>query len=348
MILIVEVEVFMGLQNRDYYRSEYESDGTGGGSIGDWSMVKKLLILTIAVFVVQVLSLREPTPKERLAESVKYIELLRQQNPDASEEKIFDDAQRLVRKRSIIQNIFELNSAKVMKGQIWRLLTYAFCHDTWNPGHILFNMLGLWWFGRTLEQMYGSREFLWFYLIAAFISGLAYVALDLATNQGGAAIGASGSILAALCLFAWHFPTQQILLLFVIPMQIRWFVVLCAVYDFYPVLQQLSGSINNDGVAHAAHAGGLLFGFLYGRHNWRLSSRFEGWNWGTSWRRWKSWFRRRPKLVLHRPNDLTSHQSSSTRLDELLAKISEQGEASLTQEERQFLIRESERLKRQR
>ena len=228
----------------------------------------------------------------------------------------------------------------------WSIITYMFLHS--GIFHILFNMLGLWWFGRTLEQMYGSREFLWFYLVAAVISGLAYVALDLATNQGGAAIGASGSIMAVLCLFAWHFPTQTILVFFVIPLQIRWLVVIYAVFDFSPVLMQLAGEGGNDGIAHAAHAGGLIFGLCYGWKNWRLSSRFEGWNRGTSWRRWKSWFRRRPKLALHRPNDLTSHQSTGTRLDELLSKISEQGEASLTPEERQFLIRESERLKRQR
>lgn len=341
----------MGLQNRDYFRSEYESSWNGGGSGGgsEWPTVKKLLIVTIAVFVLQILSTRDSTPQERLSEVAENTELLKKQYPEASEEEISVAAQSISSKRiSFVQSIFELNSAKVIKGQVWRVLTYAFYHDRQSLFHILFNMLGLWWFGRTLEQMYGSREFLWFYLVAAVISGLAYVALDLATNQGGAAIGASGSIMAVLCLFAWHFPTQTILIFFVIPLQIRWLVVIYAVFDFSPVLMQLAGEGGNDGIAHAAHAGGLIFGLCYGWRNWRLSSRFEGWNQGTSWRRWKSWFRRRPKLALHRPNDLTSHQSTSTRLDELLAKISEQGEASLTQEERQFLIRESERLKRQR
>lgn len=299
----------MGLQNRDYFRSEYDSSWNGGSA---WPVVKRLLIVTIAVFVLQILSIRG---EERL---------------------------------SLVQELLELDSSKVLRGQIWRVLTYAFCHEMRDPTHILINMFGLWLFGRTLEQMYGGREFLWFYMVAAAISGLAFIGLDLATKQGGAAIGASGSVLAIMCLFAWHFPTHIIRVFMIIPVEVRWLVILYAVFDFHPVLLQLSGDPRNDGVAHAAHAGGLVFGFLYGRQSWRLSSRFEGWNWGTSWRRWKSYFRRRPKLTLHRPNDLSSYQSPATRLDELLAKISEQGEASLTQEERQFLIRESERLKRQR
>jgi hypothetical protein len=196
--------------------------------------------------------------------------------------------------------------------------------------------------------MYGSREFLWFYMIAAIVSGCAYVALDLATGQGGNAIGASGSVLAVMSLFAWHFPTHTIRIFFIIPLEVRWLVILYAVYDFHPVLLQLSGEFRSDGVAHAAHAGGLVFGFFYGRQTWRLSTRFEGWNWGTSWRRLKARFRPRPKLAIHRPNDLATYQSASARLDDVLAKISEQGEASLTSEERQFLIRESERIKRQR
>ncbi|MFN9720409.1 MAG: rhomboid family intramembrane serine protease [Planctomycetota bacterium] len=312
----VDVEVFMGLQNRDYFRADYESNWSDGGS--DTPVVKRLLIVTIAVFVLQILTIRQ-MPSE--ASGVR---------------------------QSLVQSFLELDSAKVMSGQIWRLVTYCFCHTVADPWHIVLNMLGLWWFGRILEQMYGSREFLWFYLVAALISGLAFVGLDLATNQGIPAVGASGSVMAVLCLFAWHFPTQIIRIFFVIPMEVRWLVILYAVFDFYPVLLQLSGQSRTDGVAHAAHVGGLVFGFFYGRQSWRLSTRFERWNWGTNWRRLKARFRRGPKLSIHRPGEVNSEYGSRVRLDELLAKISEQGEASLTAEERQFLIKESERLKRQR
>ncbi len=240
----------MGLQNRDYFRSEYESSWNGGGS--DYPVVKKLLIVTIAVFVLQILSTRNSTPQEHLAEVNKYAEQLRKENPNASDEEIKSYVQTLPPTRiSLLQSFFELDSSKVSKGQIWRLLTYAFCHTRLDPTHILFNMLGLWWFGRTLEQMYGSREFLWFYLVSAFISGLAFVGLNLATGHEGAAVGASGSVLAIMCLFAWHFPTHIIRIFFVLPVEVRWVVILYAVYDFHPALLQLSGELRPDGIAHA-------------------------------------------------------------------------------------------------
>jgi len=90
----------------------------------------------------------------------------------------------------------------------WRLLTYAFCHDPSYLGHIVFNMIGLWIFGSVVEDMLGSREFLWFYLTAAFAAALVYIGLQLAIGTPSPMLGASGATMAVLMIFALHFPRQ--------------------------------------------------------------------------------------------------------------------------------------------
>src|SRR5208282_52129 len=69
---------------------------------------------------------------------------------------------------------FDLDTRLVLHGEVWRLLTYAFLHA--GIMHILFNMLFLWWFGADVEDLYGAREFLAFYLVSAFLGGVAFVA----------------------------------------------------------------------------------------------------------------------------------------------------------------------------
>src|SRR5262249_54483857 len=112
---------------------------------------------------------------------------------------------------SRVQEWCELDSNKVVyQGQVWRLLTHAFCHERFGVLHILFNMLFLCWWGCTLESMYGSREFLLFYLTAAVVAGLAFVGLDMWTGSSTPGIGASGAVLAVTMLYALHFPRETI------------------------------------------------------------------------------------------------------------------------------------------
>ena len=175
-----------------------------------------------------------------------------------------------------LENWLALDSEKVLHGQVWQLFTSAFCHSREGIFHILFNMLFLWWFGKTLEQMYGSREFLLFYLAGALCASLAFIGLDLVTGNLGSAIGASGAVMAVMMLYAAHFPRSKIYIWFVIPVEIRWIVLAYVIFDLYPVLVTLSGGHSSDGIAHSAHLGGLAFGFLY----WKF-----GWNLGTQWDR---------------------------------------------------------------
>ncbi len=112
---------------------------------------------------------------------------------------------------SIIQEWFELNPKKtVEQGQIWRLVTSTFCHDRYGLWHILFNMLLLYWFGQRLEQMYGSTEFLLFYLAAAVCASLAYVGLAYYDGSKVPAIGASGAIMGVMMLYVIFYPYRAI------------------------------------------------------------------------------------------------------------------------------------------
>lgn len=352
----------MGLDNRDYLRDEsrrYSGGGFSGGGGGGFAAspaptVRNLLMVTIAVFLAQIFSTQSPPLEEIQAEKDRQITELRRLQQETGDDVYADQLQKweqtsveqLARnwpQRSIVQDWLELDTSKVLSGQIWRLLTCAFCHDRDNVSHILFNMLFLWWFGKTLESMYGSREFLWFYLTAALAASLAYVALDLATGDWVPMIGASGAVMAVTMLFAVHFPRQTIYLFFVIPVEIRWIVLFYVVYDLHPVLLQLSGDPSASGVAHAAHLGGLAFGYFYAKNPFRLDPTMQHMR---IW--WKS--KRRGLRVVGSSDTVESRRSEklAEQVDAILKKIGEQGEAALTASERKTLERASRELKKRR
>lgn len=358
----------MGLENREYLRDENARWSGGGGSLGGGMgfgaqspMCRNLLIVTIVVYLLQVLSVRDWTQSELQAERDRIVaesrESLRgisdpegrfeaQINALETAEGLTPGSVGLPRKVSMVQEWLELESSKVFSGQIWRVITCAFCHDRNNPMHILFNMLFLWWLGTRLESMYGSKEFLVFYLTAAMVASVAYIFIDLLSGDPRPMIGASGAVMAILMLYALHFPTQTVYIMFILPIEIRWIVLLYALFDLFPLLQQLSGEGGvSDNVAHAAHLGGLAFGYVYGKQQWRLYPWVMGMD---TW--WKA--RRRGFKLVGASGDDDAPTARSTRLaeemDAILAKISEHGEASLTNAERRTLERASRELRNRR
>ena len=179
----------MGIENRDYYRESYRRSGYGGWSSSSLTPVcKNLIIATVVVYILQILIVRTPTPQD----IQNQIDALKRQYPTATNEDLTYAVD--LNSQSVVQSWFELETHKVLRGQVWRLVTCAFCHARTSVRHILFNMLLLFWFGSTLEKMYGSREFLLFYLAAAVAASLAFVALDLALDRSGRMIGASGAV----------------------------------------------------------------------------------------------------------------------------------------------------------
>jgi membrane associated rhomboid family serine protease len=139
----------------------------------------------------------------------------------------------------------------------WQIVSYAFLHG--GVGHIFFNMLGLYMFGSDIERLFGSRFYLAYYFASVIAAALCHL---LVTGLMGSppvpTVGASGGIYGLLLAFGWYFPQRRVVLLFPpIPMQARTFVV---VFGALELFLGVTGTVA--GVAHFAHLGGMLGGWL--------------------------------------------------------------------------------------
>ena len=302
----------MGIHDRDYYRESTRgwADGFGGHRVTVW-----LIAVTCGVFFGQCLT-GAPLRSDLVA--------LGRYDPTA-----------------------------IANGEVWRLLTPVFLHASlW---HLVCNMFILYWVGSRMEDVYGSGEFLAFYIFAGVGANLAYFGTQMANLQPLAlAVGASGAVNAALVLYALHYPRQQVLLFFIIPMPI-WVLVLAFI-----TLDALGtfGAVNQQ-IAYAVHLGGALFGFLYFQSGWRITAMF---------RRPPRRAKRRPPPALrlvpvepppeeepvaatadtpHRPTEQFD-EPFEAKVDRVLAKVSAQGQESLTAEERDILFRAGEVYKKRR
>ena len=152
------------------------------------------------------------------------------------------------------------------RGCVWQLLTYAFLHDPANILHILFNMLFLYWFGREIEIVWGTRRFLAFYLTAAAFAALAFAAVHyFVWPLEEPCIGASGAIMALVMVYALWWPNRTILFMFLFPMRVWTFVLIVIGIEVVSLLQA-----GDNGVANLAHLAGLLYGYLVVRAAPRL------------------------------------------------------------------------------
>ncbi|HVR82281.1 MAG TPA: rhomboid family intramembrane serine protease [Luteimonas sp.] len=148
----------------------------------------------------------------------------------------------------------------------WQLLTYAFLHGSF--AHVAFNMLALVMFGAPLEYTWGNKRFFSYYLVCVVGAGLCQLAVaSWAVHQGGDAyptIGASGGVFGLLLAYGMLFPNQRVMLLIPpIPMKARTLVIV------YGAIELVLGATGfQPGVAHFAHLGGMLFGWLLIRY-WR-------------------------------------------------------------------------------
>jgi len=229
--------------------------------------------------------------------------------------------------------------------QVWQLFTYLFMHGGFS--HIFFNMLALWMFGMELENTWGSRKFLTYYLVCGVGAGLANLLVAPLFTSVGPTIGASGAIYGVLLAFGLMFPDRLIFIYFFIPLKAKYFVVLYMVIEFVSV-----GSM--DGVAHFAHLGGALVGFIYlladgFRFSSSTSSRrtrnvFEGW---TAPRRSKEDYENVSEAQVYDIRDYQQKEEAQVtqqRIDDILDKISKAGYQSLSDEEKKMLFEASKKL----
>ena len=138
----------------------------------------------------------------------------------------------------------------------WQFITYMFVHG--NMTHILFNMLGLFFFGASVERRMGSREFLLFYLLTGTLAGIfSYIVYYLSGNDV-VLLGASGAVFAVLLAYAVYYPDSRIFIFGILPVKAS---VMVIGYTVIELFSQFSGS--GGGVAHLTHLAGFAFAFLY-------------------------------------------------------------------------------------
>lgn len=211
---------------------------------------------------------------------------------------------------------------------VWQLLTYGFVHDLLGFGHILFNMLTLYFFGSMVERALGSQRFLVLYFGALLLGGLIHIVLMATGLFGGVVVGASGAIMGVVVAAAMMFPNAQVLFFFIpLPLYI--------VAGGMVLMDLLMFGRFGSSVAHDVHLAGALFGALYIR---------------------MGWYRHEPPAILEMPGKLAAQReqkkvqksadrqrADEERLDQLLARINREGMSSLSAAEKDFLKQMSKR-----
>ncbi len=173
---------------------------------------------------------------------------------------------------------------------IWQPFTYLFLHDGYF--HILFNLFALWMFGSDLERLWGGPKFLFYF----FLTGVGAAVFDVLVQPSSPVpiIGNSGAIFGILLAFGLIWPDRPIFLWFVVPIKAKWFVLGIGIIEF---LSELGSP--GSGIAHLAHLGGMLVGYLYLRGGdlpGRARSRYVGWRRGRLRKKFDVYMRdREPK-----------------------------------------------------
>jgi membrane associated rhomboid family serine protease len=143
----------------------------------------------------------------------------------------------------------------------WQPLSYAFLHGSLT--HLFFNMLALWMFGADIERLWGGKRFLQFLLASTLAAAVVQLLWTLVIGSRYPTVGASGATFGLLLAFGMMFPNRMIMLLIPpIPMKAKYFVAI------FGTLELVFGVTGGSGIAHFAHLGGMLGGFLMIRY-WR-------------------------------------------------------------------------------
>jgi len=138
---------------------------------------------------------------------------------------------------------------------LWQLVTYSFLHG--GLAHLFFNMFALWMFGVSIEQFWGSRRFGIYYFLCVIGAGLTQLLVVTLSGEVFPTVGASGGVFGILLAFGMLFPNTPIYLYFLFPIKAKWLVI------GYGLLELWAGVTGTQSsVAHFAHLGGMLFGFL--------------------------------------------------------------------------------------
>jgi membrane associated rhomboid family serine protease len=258
--------------------------------------------------------------------------------------------------RDEISETLKLDVDLTLKGEVWRVASYALVHHPMSIYHVVFTALFLIWIGHQVEDLYGTKEYLAFFVVTTLLGGITYTAVSLFVPQPTPLLGPSGAVTAILILFALHYPTWRF---FFLPI---WVVVV--IYAFMDVAGLASGGANPAAVA--VHLAGAAFAYLYHTYSFRVLNWLPG-GWGS-----RKAVRRppRPKLRVHQEKPQPEPAAAVTsagaggsdavgggsgvdehleaKLDQVLEKVARFGKESLTEPEREILLKASEIYKKRR
>ena len=258
---------------------------------------------------------------------------------------------------------------------IWQPITYMFMHGGF--GHLFFNMFALWMFGAAIENTWGGKRFLIYYMVCGIGAGLIQLlviglkisaisqnlppdVVQMVYDNGAhimsegknylgelgelnraintPTVGASGSVFGLLLAFGMMYPNAMIYVFMLIPLKAKWFVM---IYGALELFYGVTGT--QDGIAHFAHLGGMLFGFFLILY----------WNKGNRFFKMPTFFKKKrnrkytvssnyyyePRYMSDEDYNYQKKQNEE-KINRILDKISKNGYESLTQEEKEFLFRQ--------
>lgn len=222
-------------------------------------------------------------------------------------------------------------------GRFWQILTFQFLHAGPWPWHLLINCLGLWFFGRSVEETLGAKGFLKLYFLSGLLGGLLQILVSWISplSRDVAVVGASAGVLGLLTAYAIMFPERELMfwiMIFPVRLKAKYLLWFAAFLSIYGTL------VPFDHTAHAAHLGGILGGFAYLRWGSLAEKLFV-----------RRRVRPRPRELMkvhlpksggwHKgePEDVPPGEFISREVDPILDKISAHGIQSLTPRERKIL-----------
>lgn len=232
-----------------------------------------------------------------------------------------------------IEQIFGLSHLGLYyQFKIWQIFTYMFLHGSWM--HIIFNLLGLWMFAGELEQNWGTKSFIKYYLYCGAGAGFFIMLMNFVVfskySVSPITIGASGAIYAVLLAYGITWPNREILLYFIIPIKIKYLVIGFGLIEFFGTLSTATGTGSN--ISHIGHLGGIISGLVYIFLIRKSRSRgSSGKNNGFVGKKIKT------ARLKKKKQEIETRIKAKKIIDELLAKIAKNGMSSLTDEEKKKL-----------
>lgn len=242
-----------------------------------------------------------------------------------------------------LENLLALSVPNILSSKVWVVLSYGLLHSTGNLLHIIVNLLGLYFLGRVLEPIMGSKRFVGFFASAVLAGALLWLGTHW-QNGHGVAIGASAGVIGLLVVFACLNPNQPMtfLLFFILPVTLKPKYVALALlaieligFAFYEIMGAVSPFSGS--VAHSAHLGGMAAGWLYFRYVHSGAWRFPT---SRSDVELPGWLQKRQKKTTPETPyqvDVPKREDLRAEVDRILDKINSHGFGSLTPEEKRLL-----------